>query len=51
MHGAAIFLSTVDQRERELMEAIFGGESAPFGDPLAPGQSTAVRSRPGTPTR
>jgi hypothetical protein len=51
MHGAAIFLSTVDQRERELMEAIFGGESAPFADPLAPGQSTAVRRRPGTPTR
>ena len=35
MRGAATFLATIDTRERQLMEAIFAGESAPFADPLA----------------
>jgi hypothetical protein len=35
MRGAVTFLATIDSRERELMEAIFAGESAPFADPLA----------------
>ena len=35
MRGAVTFLATIDTRERELMEAIFAGESAPFADPLA----------------
>lgn len=34
MHGAAEFLATIDRRERELMEAIFAGDDAPFPDPL-----------------
>jgi hypothetical protein len=33
MRGAALFLATVDRRERELMEAIFAGANAPFADP------------------
>ena len=37
MRGAATFLATIEQRERELMNRIFGGDSAPFADPLAPG--------------
>ena len=41
MRGAATFLATIEQRERELMDAIFGGDSAPFADPLVPGQSAA----------
>jgi hypothetical protein len=36
MRGAATFLATIEQRERELMNRIFGGDSAPFADPLAP---------------
>ena len=35
MRGAAAFLATIDTRERQLMETIFAGESAPFADPLA----------------
>ena len=35
MGGADNFLSTIEARERELMDAIFGGASAPFADPLA----------------
>jgi len=35
MRGAATFLATIDARERNLMEAIFAGESEPFADPLA----------------
>ncbi len=35
MRGAVTFLVTIDTRERQLMEAIFSGESAPFADPLA----------------
>jgi hypothetical protein len=35
MGGAATFLSTIDARERELMDAIFAGEGARFPDPLA----------------
>jgi hypothetical protein len=34
MHGATEFLSTIDRRERALMERIFAGDDAPFGDPL-----------------
>jgi hypothetical protein len=36
MHGAAEFLATVDRRERELMEEIFAGATAPFPEPLPP---------------
>jgi len=35
MGGATTFLATIDTRERALMGAIFGGENAPFTDPLA----------------
>jgi hypothetical protein len=34
MHGAREFLSTVETRETEIMEAIAGGANDPFGDPL-----------------
>jgi hypothetical protein len=42
--GAATFLATIDERERRLMEAIFGGDHAPFGEPLvgSGGSSTRV---------
>jgi hypothetical protein len=46
MNGAAEFLSTIDARERALMEAILAGESAPFSDPLAP---QTVRAEQATP--
>jgi len=36
MRGATEFLSTIDRRERALMERIFAGDDAPFGDPLEP---------------
>jgi hypothetical protein len=36
MHGAAEFLATIDRRERELMEAIFTGATAPFPEPPPP---------------
>jgi hypothetical protein len=34
MHGAGEFLSTIDRRERALMNSIFAGDTAPFTDPL-----------------
>jgi len=34
MHGAREFLRTIDTRETEIMEAIIGGATDPFGDPL-----------------
>ena len=34
MHGAKEFLRTVDTRETEIMEAIIGGATDPFADPL-----------------
>jgi len=34
MHGAREFLHTIDTRETEIMEAIIGGATDPFGDPL-----------------
>jgi hypothetical protein len=34
MGGAETFLAKIDARERALMEAIFGGDSAPFAEPL-----------------
>jgi len=36
MRGASEFLSTIDQRERELMAAIFDGSDAPFPEPPMP---------------
>ena len=36
LHGATEFLATIDRRERELMEAIFAGATAPFPEPLPP---------------
>ena len=41
MHGATEFLATIDRRERELMEAIFAGATAPFAEPLPPTRSAA----------
>jgi hypothetical protein len=35
MGGADSFLATIDEREHRLLEAIFGGDNAPFADPLA----------------
>lgn len=35
MGGAKEFLAIIDQRERELMDAIFAGDDAPFPDPSA----------------
>ena len=43
MGGGATFLATIDARERGLMEAIFGGDTAPFADPIAGGGDAAVR--------
>jgi hypothetical protein len=34
MHGADEFLRTIDTRETGIMEAIIGGATEPFGDPL-----------------
>ena len=51
MHGAGVFLSTIDQRERELMNAILSGESAPFADPLASAQGAAQTPRRGSAPR
>ena len=34
MHGAAEFLRTIETRETQIMEAIVGGATDPFGDPL-----------------
>jgi len=34
MHGADEFLRTVETRESEIMEAIIGGATDPFADPL-----------------
>ena len=33
MHGAKLFLATIVARETALMDAILGGETAPFADP------------------
>jgi hypothetical protein len=41
MHGATEFLATIDRRERELMEVIFAGATAPFPEPLPPAPSAA----------
>jgi len=41
MRGATMFLATIAQRERTLMEAIFAGEDAPFTDPM-PGGATSM---------
>jgi hypothetical protein len=35
MHGAAEFLGTIERREREIMDAIYSGDEAPFPDPMA----------------
>jgi hypothetical protein len=34
MHGASEFVRTIDTRETEILEAIIGGSTDPFGDPL-----------------
>jgi len=44
MGGAVTFLATIDARERRLMEAIFGGDRAPFADPLAENGRSPVRA-------
>ena len=44
MGGAGAFLATIDERERRLMEAIFGGESAPFAEPLAEDDRSSIRA-------
>jgi hypothetical protein len=38
MGGATEFLATIASRETALMEAILGGDDAPFADPLADGE-------------
>jgi hypothetical protein len=35
MGGAEVFLTTIDSRERRVMEALFAGGVAPFPDPLS----------------
>jgi len=45
MHGAAEFLATIDRRERELMEAIYAGDDAPFPDPVACADDRAAAAR------
>jgi hypothetical protein len=44
MHGAKEFLVTIDARETEILEAIVGGSTDPFGDPLLfrPGSAAAA---------
>ena len=44
MGGAREFLATIQLRETELMNAIFAGDRAPFGDPAKP--SRKVRRAP-----
>ena len=39
MGGAETFLATIDARERALMEALFGGDSAPFAEPVVENDS------------
>lgn len=41
MGDANEFLATIDERERALMDALLGGEIAPFPDPLEPRPGTA----------
>ncbi|HET7097486.1 MAG TPA: hypothetical protein VFJ68_08855 [Casimicrobiaceae bacterium] len=43
MGGAKTFLETIDERERRLMEAIFGGGDAPFAEPLVESRRPAAR--------
>ncbi len=43
MHGADEFLTTIDKREKALMEALYAGETAPFPDPLQPQPAAARR--------
>jgi hypothetical protein len=43
MGGAGTFLATIDARERALMEAILGGDNAPFADPLAGDDRSSLR--------
>jgi hypothetical protein len=47
MRGATEFLATIDRRERDLMEAIFAGATAPFPDPLAPEPAAERAARAG----
>ena len=44
MGGAGTFLATIDERERGLMEAIFGGDNAPFAEPLAESSRFSARA-------
>jgi hypothetical protein len=44
MGSAATFLATIDERERGLMEAIFGGDSAPFAEPPEEDDRSPARS-------
>jgi hypothetical protein len=42
MRGAEEFLRTIETRETEILEAIVGGSTDPFGDPLLFRPSTAA---------
>jgi len=46
MDGATEFLATIDRRERQLMDAMFEGDDAPFADPLGDGSAAMVRPAP-----
>jgi len=44
LQGAKEFLSTIDRRERAILEAIFNGDDAPFPEPELPTSNRSLRS-------
>ena len=46
MGGAEYFVATIVARETALMDAMFGGETAPFTDPLAPARGSPPGAAP-----
>lgn len=46
MHGAQVFLRTIEERETEIMDAIAGGATDPFPDPLSFRLSQPSPARP-----
>jgi hypothetical protein len=46
MHGAREFLATIDSRERNLMDAMFAGDDAPFRDPVEGADAAAGAGSP-----
>ena len=46
MGDATEFLTTIDTRERALMEALLAGETVPFPDPLQPRAPAVDRPAP-----